>query len=86
MQTWRKKFSISAEPEGVNRVCVTLQLSDHQAVSDIPQKNSPVRCAGRQEFSIGWESETMDGPLEKVMQKINEQQDMIKTGCRMKDQ
>lgn len=40
--TGSKYFTIPAEPEGIDGICVALELSHHQSMANVPQEDSAI--------------------------------------------
>lgn len=61
-----KDLSISAEPEGVDGVSVSLQLSNHESMANVPQENSAISGPWSQELPTGGEIQCVNRPLWKT--------------------
>lgn len=62
--TGGEDLAVPAEPEGIDGICVALELPNHQAMANVPQENSAISGSGGQELSVGRESQSMDRTLE----------------------
>ena len=62
--TGGQDLPVAAELEGVDGVRVSLQVSDHDAVADVPEQHAAVRRPRRHELPVGGEGERVDRTLE----------------------
>lgn len=71
--TGSKDFTIPAEPEGIDGICVALELSHHQSMANVPQEDSAISGPWCQKLPIGGKSEWMDGTLEDDIKILDSQ-------------
>ena len=67
-----KDFAIPAEPEGIDGICVAFEFSNHQSVTNVPQKNSAVSGSRGQKLTIGRESQRMDRTLGEKVKRMGQ--------------
>lgn len=71
--TGSKDFTIPAEPEGIDGICVALELSHHQSMANVPQEDSAISGPWCQKLPIGGKSKWMDGTLEDDIKILDSQ-------------